>query len=79
MPSLLRFLTVVGVLGGLIYGAMMRRSSDTVLLADHSKFDRASLSVYGPWSERVLLVTDQEPSEEMKAAMMQTGARWLVG
>jgi DeoR/GlpR family transcriptional regulator of sugar metabolism len=68
-----------GVGPGLIYGAMMRRSSETVLLADHTKFDRASLSVYGPWSERVLLVTDQDPSEELKSAMMQAGARWLVG
>ena len=67
-----------GVGPGLIYGAMMRRSSETVLLADHSKFDRASLSVYGPWSERVLLVTDREPSAELRTAMTQTGARWLA-
>jgi len=68
-----------GVGPGLIYGAMMRRAAETVVLADHSKFDRASLSVFGPWSERVLLVSDREPSDELKAGMEQSGARWMVG
>ena len=30
MPSLFRFLTLLGVLGGLAYGAMPRRRSATV-------------------------------------------------
>ena len=67
-----------GVGPSLIYGAMMRRSSETVILADHSKFDRASLSVYGPWSESVLLVTDRMPEGELLSAIETSGARCLV-
>ena len=48
-----------GVGPGLIYGAMMKRSTETVVLADHTKFDRPSLSVYGPWSPQVTLVSDK--------------------
>ncbi len=67
-----------GVGPGLIYGAMMRRSSETVILADHTKFDRPSLSVFGPWSPQVLLVSDQEPAGELHVAMLETGARHMV-
>jgi DeoR/GlpR family transcriptional regulator of sugar metabolism len=67
-----------GVGPGLIYGAMMRRSTETIVVADHTKFDRESLSVYGPWSDRVLLVTDKEPSGELLSAMTLSGARYLV-
>ena len=54
---------------GLIYGAMMRRSAETVVLADHTKFDRPSLSVYGPWSPQVLLVCDEAPEGELLSAI----------
>jgi DeoR/GlpR family transcriptional regulator of sugar metabolism len=37
-----------GIGPGLVYGAMMRRSAQTIILADHAKFDRPSLAVYGP-------------------------------
>jgi DeoR/GlpR family transcriptional regulator of sugar metabolism len=67
-----------GVGPGLIYGAMMKRSSETVVLADHTKFDRPSLSVYGPWSPQVLLVCDRRPQGELLAALDHTGARTLV-
>ena len=63
---------------GLIYGAMMRRSSQTLVLADHSKFDRPSLTVYGPWSEAVTLISDSAPGGELGAAMTEAGARLLV-
>jgi DeoR/GlpR family transcriptional regulator of sugar metabolism len=67
-----------GVGPGLIYGAMMRRSSETVILADHTKFERPSLSVFGPWSEQVLLVSDEEPGGDLRAAMSKAGARLLL-
>ncbi|WP_395661934.1 DeoR/GlpR family DNA-binding transcription regulator [Aestuariivirga sp.] len=67
-----------GVGPGLIYGAMMKRSSETVVLADHTKFDRPSLSVYGPWSPQVLLVCDEAPSGELRTALENSGARTLL-
>lgn len=55
-----------GVGPGLIYGAMMRRSAETIVLADHTKFGRPSLAVYGPWSKTVTLVTDRLPEKELE-------------
>lgn len=67
-----------GVGPSLIYGAMMRRSTDTIVLADHTKFDRASLAVYGSWSERMSLVTDQQTSGDLLSAMQRSGSRCIV-
>jgi len=67
-----------GVGPSLIYGAMMRRSNETMVLADHTKFERASLSVYGPWSERLALVTDRLPEGELLAAIQRGGSRCIV-
>jgi len=47
-----------GVGPSLIYGAMMRRSAETLIVADHSKIGRSSLAVFGEWSQSVTLVTD---------------------
>jgi DeoR/GlpR family transcriptional regulator of sugar metabolism len=63
---------------GLIYGAMMRRSSETVILADHSKFDRSSLSVYGLWSASTSLVTDEMPRGELAHALTAAHARLKI-
>lgn len=67
-----------GVGPSLIYGAMMKRATETVVLADHTKFDRASLSVYGPWSAQVLLVSDRNPEGELRLALERNGARSLL-
>jgi DeoR/GlpR family transcriptional regulator of sugar metabolism len=67
-----------GVGPGLIYGAMMRRSAQTLILADHTKFERPSLSVFGPWSHQVLLVSDAPPDGELLRAMERSGARYLI-
>ena len=58
---------------GLIYGAMMRRAARTVILADHSKFDSPSLTVYGAWSENVTLVTDAAPEAALAGALRDAG------
>ncbi len=66
-----------GVGPGLIYGAMMRRASETVILADATKFDRPSLAVFGPWSPAVTLVSDREPGGELAAALAASGTRFV--
>ena len=63
---------------GLIYGAMMRRATDTVILADHSKFERPSLSVYGPWSENMTLITDRPPEGPLAEAIASAGASVIL-
>ncbi|MCB1471572.1 MAG: DeoR/GlpR transcriptional regulator [Rhodobiaceae bacterium] len=59
---------------GLTYGAMMRRSARTLVLADHSKFNRPSLTVYGPWNPAITLITDMQPDGELAEAMASAGA-----
>ena len=66
-----------GVGPGLIYGAMMRRAAGSVILADHSKFGRPSLTVYGPWSPAVTLVSDSSPDGELGDAMRNSGAHLI--
>ena len=66
-----------GVGPGLIYGAMMRRASETIILADHTKFDRASLSVYGKWSENMTLVSDRLPEGTVAAALKLVKAKMI--
>ena len=67
-----------GVGPGLIYGAMMRRAAQSVILADHSKFERPSLSVYGPWSSSVSLVTDTTPEGDLGKALEKSGAHLIL-
>lgn len=67
-----------GVGPGLVYGSMMRRAAQSVILADHSKFDRPSLSVYGPWSPSVSLVTDTAPQGDLAEALRISGAHLIL-
>ena len=57
-----------------VYGAMMRRAAQTFVLADHAKFDRPSLTVYGPWSKDVTLISDAVPEGGLAEAMAESGA-----
>lgn len=64
---------------GLVYGAMMRRATETLVLADHGKFGRPSLLVYGAWSATTTLVTDETPAGDLAAALEDAGAAVIVG
>jgi DeoR family transcriptional regulator, glycerol-3-phosphate regulon repressor len=61
-----------------IYGAMMRRATETFILADHMKFDRPSLSVYGEWSDVVTLVTDRELPAALSKCANENGVRVVL-
>lgn len=63
---------------GLVYGAMMRRSAQTIILADHSKFGRASLSVYGAWSQSTTLISDKAPEAGLASALSLSHAKFLL-
>lgn len=62
---------------GLVYGAMVRRASQVIVLADHTKFDRPSLTVYGAWSPAVTLVSDRRPEGELAAALAAAHASFV--
>lgn len=67
-----------GIAPAAVYGAMMRRAAATCVLADHSKFERPSLTVYGPWSRLTTLVTDQAPRGALAAALARADAQVIV-
>lgn len=68
----------VGLGPGMIYGAMMRRAAHTIVLADHTKFNRASLSVFGAWSPDISLISDAEPDGELALALADHGTQIVV-
>ena len=63
---------------GLTYGAMMRRAARTLVLADHGKFERPSLTVYGPWNPSVTLISDAAPHGDLGAAIAEAGTHVMV-
>lgn len=62
----------------LIYGAMMRRSAETVILADHSKFNRTSLVVYGEWSKGMTLVSDRPVTSGLQSHLQDRNTDVIV-
>ena len=67
-----------GLAAGQVYSAMMRRAASTIVVADHSKFDRQSLVVIGPWSDTVTLVTDCPPPVHLSQAIESAGSKIFV-
>jgi DeoR/GlpR family transcriptional regulator of sugar metabolism len=63
---------------GAIYGAMVKRASEAILVADGAKFEQRALSVYAKWSEIDRLVTDATPSGALADALRAAGTEILV-
>ncbi|MDP2737204.1 MAG: DeoR/GlpR family DNA-binding transcription regulator [Pseudorhodobacter sp.] len=63
---------------GFVYGAMMRRTSKSFILADHSKFENPSLTVYGTWGPATTLITDAPPSGGLAAALAEAGVAVVI-
>jgi DeoR/GlpR family transcriptional regulator of sugar metabolism len=63
-----------GLTAGRVYSAMMQRAAETLIVADHSKFERHSLVVIGPWSAKMTLVTDRAPGPGLASALDMAGA-----
>lgn len=64
-----------GLAAGLVYGAMMRRSVQTIILADHEKFDAPSLTLYGAWTAATTLISDEFPSAALADGMNAAQAK----
>ena len=63
---------------GRVYGTMIRRASDTLVVADHTKFERPSLTVFGEWSATTTLITDVPPPSPMLSVLERAGARMII-
>ncbi|MFA5123743.1 DeoR/GlpR family DNA-binding transcription regulator [Zavarzinia sp.] len=52
-----------------VYKTMLRRATETVIVADHSKFEQQALSLWARWAEIGRLVTDRAPSGPLARAL----------
>lgn len=52
-----------------VYRTMMSRSAETMIVADHSKFDRPATAMYFQWTDVSRLVTDIAPAGVLRRAL----------
>ena len=57
---------------------MIARSHRTVLLADHSKFERYALETVCPWNEIASVITDRLPSDTFREIFELQGVELVV-
>lgn len=58
-----------------VYGAIISRSADIMVVADHSKFDRVFAARYATWREIGTLVTDGTPTGELAETLARHRVR----
>lgn len=63
---------------GMTYGAMIKRATHVFILADHSKFDVPSLTVFARWTTVTTLITDRQPLGELADAIERGGSKVIV-
>lgn len=63
---------------GAIYGAMVKRASEAILIADRTKFEQRALSVYAQWADIDRLVTDSAPAGPLAEALRAAGTEVVV-
>jgi len=61
-----------------VYVAMARRAELTIIVADHTKFDRTALAIYANWRQVDLLVTDQPPRGELAESLRDARVEVVV-
>ncbi|WP_022961994.1 DeoR/GlpR family DNA-binding transcription regulator [Halopseudomonas pelagia] len=54
-----------------VYSAMIQRAVNTIVVADHSKFDATFPARYASWQQVQYLVADQQPSGKLAAVLSQ--------
>jgi DeoR/GlpR family transcriptional regulator of sugar metabolism len=64
---------------GTVYGAMSKRAAKTLVVADHSKFDRIFPCRYVAWRDVDHLVTDAEPEGSLMASLELNEVAVTVG
>lgn len=63
---------------GAIYGAMVKRAAESIIVADHTKFDQRALTVFAQWTDIDCLVTDQHPDGALATALRAAGTEIIV-
>jgi DeoR/GlpR family transcriptional regulator of sugar metabolism len=63
---------------GEVYGAMVERSEQAVVLADSDKFDRRALVLLTDWNAATTLITDVAPQGALRTALDRGGTKVVV-
>jgi DeoR/GlpR family transcriptional regulator of sugar metabolism len=63
---------------GAIYGAMIQRAAEAIVVADHSKFDQPAVAVCARWPAIDRLVTDRAPTGALASALREAGTELIV-
>jgi DeoR/GlpR family transcriptional regulator of sugar metabolism len=63
---------------GAVYATMISRATETIVVADHSKFDQLAVVVFADWNAVDRLVTDRPPTGTLAAALRDAGTDVLV-
>lgn len=63
---------------GAIYGAMVKRAAEAIIVADHTKFEQRALTVFAQWTDIDRLVTDRQPEGALATALREAGTEIIV-
>ena len=63
---------------GEVYAAMLQHAGESVILADHSKFEKRALVLLRRWSEGLTLITDRQPANGLATAIRENGGTLVV-
>ena len=63
---------------GAIYGAMVKRAAEAIIVADHSKFEQRALTVFAQWTEIDRFVTDRQPEGALAKALREAGTEVVI-
>jgi DeoR/GlpR family transcriptional regulator of sugar metabolism len=63
---------------GAIYAAMIQRSAEAIVVADHGKFDQLAVAICARWDAIDRLVTDKQPMGALAGALREAGTEIVV-
>ena len=63
---------------GDVYATMLRQSSQNLVVADHSKFDRMATARYARWSDIDTIISDKAPEGPLAKVLDRNEVRLLV-
>lgn len=61
-----------------VYRTLVERASESVVVADRSKFNRPALAVYATWPRLAKLITDAEPDAGLRDALARHSVECLI-
>ena len=63
---------------GDVYSSMVKHASRTMIVADHSKFDKVFAARFAKWSDIDILISDEQPSGLLKSAINKANTKVVV-